>query len=109
MSDVQPSPQRSAIMRAIRSKDTAPELTVRRALFKLGYRYRLHLGNLPGAPDIVFTKRRKVIFVHGCFWHQHQGCRHGHTPSSNKSYWENKLTRNSKRDANALTALAKGG
>ena len=86
-------------MRKIRSKDTAPELVVRRLLYRLGYRYRLHGNKLPGRPDIVFYGRRKVVFVHGCFWHQHSGCREGRTPSSRPEYWEPKLRRNRERDA----------
>jgi DNA mismatch endonuclease (patch repair protein) len=90
-SNISPSPQRSENMRAIKGKDTAPELAVRHLLFKLGYRYRLHVRNLPGVPDIVFKGRRKIIFVHGCFWHQHTGCREGRLPRSNEGYWKPKL------------------
>jgi len=86
-------------MRNIRSKNTAPELILRRLLYALGYRYRLHSHNLPGRPDIVFQSRRKVIFVHGCFWHQHSACREGRIPSSRIEYWEPKLLRNKERDA----------
>lgn len=96
-------------MRAIRSKDTAPEMVVRRLLHGMGYRYRLHRRDLPGKPDIVFGSRRKAIFVHGCFWHQHSGCREGRPPRSNAEYWEPKLARNRTRDEEHLQALTKLG
>lgn len=86
-------------MRAIRSTNMTPEMVVRRATFALGYRYRLHRKDLPGKPDLAFIGRRKAIFVHGCFWHQHQNCRHGRRPQSNSDYWEPKLARNVERDA----------
>jgi DNA mismatch endonuclease, patch repair protein len=85
-------------MRHIRSQDTVPELAVRRLLRELGYGYRLHWKRLPGNPDLVFAGRRKVIFVHGCFWHQHVGCRIAHRPRSNTGYWLKKLERNKNRD-----------
>lgn len=97
--------RRSANMRQIRSKDTAPELLLRQMLHRLGYRFRLHRKGLPGKPDIVFPARRKVIFVHGCFWHQHPGCREGRVPGSRREYWEPKLTRNQQRDDAAQVAL----
>lgn len=98
---------RSRIMRAIRSKDTKPELIVRRLAHKLGYRFRLHHSGLPGKPDLVFVSRRKAIFVHGCFWHSHQDrrCRNGQQPASNKSYWLPKLARTRQRDKAAITEL----
>jgi DNA mismatch endonuclease, patch repair protein len=101
------SPQiRSRIMRAIRSKDMKPELTVRRLVYRMGYRYRLHNHALPGRPDMVFSGRRKVIFVHGCFWHQHGvGCKLAHVPRSNLTYWQPKLERNKVRDAANCEAL----
>lgn len=92
-------------MSRIRSKDTLPELQVRQVLHKLGYRYRLHLTGLPGSPDIVFKGRRKVIFVHGCFWHQHEGCKVSHIPKSNSLFWQEKLERNRKRDTANQQAL----
>jgi len=101
--------RRSENMRRIRSADMKPEMTVRRLVHALGYRYRLHVKNLPGKPDLVFTRRRKVIFVHGCFWHQQPGCREGRPPGSNASYWGPKLLRNMERDAAALTALGAAG
>jgi DNA mismatch endonuclease (patch repair protein) len=91
--------QRSENMRRILNKDTIPELAVRRLIHGLGYRFRLHRKDLPGRPDLVFSGRRKVIFVHGCFWHQHPGCREGRIPGSRLDYWEPKLRRNQLRDA----------
>ena len=105
MTDKLSPPRRSANMSKIRSKNSVPELAVRRLAFKLGFRYRLHATNLPSKPDLVFAGRRKVIFVHGCFWHQHQGCREGRVPGSNTRYWAPKLQRNVTRDADAQAAL----
>lgn len=85
-------------MRAIRSKDMKPEMVVRRAAFAQGYRYRLHRKDLPGKPDLAFIGRRKAIFVHGCFWHQHPNCPEGRPPRSNTDYWGPKLARNVERD-----------
>lgn len=85
-------------MSRIRSVDTAPEMLVRRLLHRLGYRFRLHRKNLPGKPDIVFVSRKKAIFVHGCFWHQHPDCREGRLPGSREEYWRPKLLRNVERD-----------
>jgi DNA mismatch endonuclease (patch repair protein) len=96
-------------MRAIRSKNTRPEMVVRRAAYALGYRYRLHRRDLPGKPDLAFIGRRKAIVVHGCFWHQHDGCREGRPPASNSGYWGPKLERNRIRDAKALCALKEAG
>jgi DNA mismatch endonuclease, patch repair protein len=95
---------RSEIMAAIRSKDTEPELIVRRIVHAMGYRYRLHRSDLPGKPDLVFAGRRKIIFVHGCFWHQH-GCAYSHIPKSNVAYWAPKLKRNHARDLEHLRKL----
>jgi DNA mismatch endonuclease (patch repair protein) len=95
-------------MRAIRSKGMKPELAVRRLVHSLGYRYRLHRTDLPGTPDLVFVSHRKVIFVHGCFWHAHR-CRHAHFPKSNVDYWKRKLQGNRKRDAKNLKALTAQG
>lgn len=85
-------------MRAIRSCDTSPEIAARKLIYGLGYRYRLQLRDLPGKPDLVFLRRRKVIFVHGCFWHRH-GCSLVRLPKSNTSYWHPKLERTVERDA----------
>jgi len=102
---------RSRIMRAIRSKDTKPELTVRRYLFNAGYRYRLHSKFLPGKPDLVFRRRRKIVLVHGCFWHQHpsERCPIVGVPASNKKYWGPKMKRNYTRDKANLAALKELG
>ncbi len=95
-------------MRAIRSKNMQPELTVRRLVHSLGYRFRLHQTNLAGKPDLVFAKRNKVIFVHGCFWHSHN-CEKAHVPRSNKEYWRVKLSRNRQRDKKNLKGLRSAG
>ncbi|MDO6670394.1 very short patch repair endonuclease, partial [Paracoccus sp. 1_MG-2023] len=89
---------------SVKQKDTTPELVVRRLLHGAGYRYRLHRKDLPGRPDIVFGKRRKVIFVHGCFWHAH-GCSKGQAPKSKLDYWGPKLAQNVERDARNLRDL----
>jgi DNA mismatch endonuclease, patch repair protein len=99
------SAARSRIMRSIRKKDTKAELTVRRAVHALGYRFRLHRRDLPGSPDLVLPRHRKVIFVHGCFWHQHPGCRKATVPRVRVNYWGPKLERNVARDARALADL----
>src|SRR5580698_10228568 len=103
------SEQRSANMRQIRSENTAPELLLRKMLHRLGYRFRVHRKDLPGKPDLVFPSRRKVIFVHGCFWHQHPQCREGRVPGSRVEYWGPKLRRNQERDAAAQAALKEQG
>lgn len=100
---------RSENMRRIRSKDTMPEMAVRRLVHGMGYRYRLHRRDIPGKPDLAFPGRRKVIFIHGCFWHQHPGCREGRPPKSNTAYWLPKLERNQMRDKAALEKLAASG
>jgi DNA mismatch endonuclease (patch repair protein) len=91
-------------MSSVGTKDTGPELLLRRMLHKAGYRYRLHPKKLPGRPDIVFPARRKVIFVHGCFWHSH-GCSKGQPPKSRSEYWKPKLEANRQRDALRLRQL----
>lgn len=101
-------PIRSALMAAIRSKDTRPELVVRRLAHAMGFRYRLHDRRLPGKPDMTFPAKRKIIFVHGCFWHQH-GCAASHLPRTNESYWLPKLERNQERDIEHLAALRLAG
>ena len=97
---------RSRMMRSIRKTDTRPELVVRRLVRELGVRYRLHGKDLPGSPDIVFRRRQKAIFVHGCFWHQHKGCHLAKRPFARPEYWLPKLARNQERDRSALMALA---
>ncbi|MFM2466671.1 very short patch repair endonuclease [Paraburkholderia sp. RL17-368-BIF-A] len=101
--------QRRKTMQRVRAADTAPELRVRRLLFGLGYRYRLHVKDLPGRPDIVFRGRRKVIFVHGCFWHRHAGCKDASMPASKLAYWRPKFERTVARDADAIAKLAGDG
>ena len=86
-------------MRGNRGKDTKPELAVRSMLHRDGYRFRTHGRGLPGTPDVVFTARRKVVCVHGCFWHAHPGCRHATVPKTRANYWIPKLARNRERDA----------
>lgn len=100
---------RSDIMRAVKGKDTKPELLVRRLLHSLGYRYRLHGKNLPGKPDIVFPGRKKVIFVHGCFWHGHKCKRGNRTPKTNVDYWVKKISNNKKRDSQHKRQLRNAG
>ncbi len=101
--------QRSRTMRAVKGRDTAPELFVRRLLYSQSFRYRLHGCNLPGKPDIVFPGRRKIIFVHGCFWHAHT-CTHGaRKPKANSAYWLAKLEKNRKRDTEILRLLTASG
>ena len=103
--------RRSANMARIKSKNSKPEMIVRRLAHKLGYRYRLHDKNLPGKPDLVFAKHRAVIFVHGCFWHQHPepSCRDAVLPKSRLDYWLPKLERNQKRDAENIAELEEQG
>lgn len=109
MADTISKERRSENMRRILSKGTKPEMAVRKLVHALGYRYRLHKKDLPGTPDLVFSPRRKVIFVHGCYWHQHQGCRIGRPPASNTAYWVTKLARNVERDTAAINALTAAG
>jgi len=96
--------QRSKLMARVRAKNTIPELIVRRLVFSLGYRYRLHLSGLPGKPDLVFASRRKIIFVHGCFWHGHT-CKRGVRPTTNMDFWNAKLQRNRERDSENIRTL----
>lgn len=106
MVDIFSKSKRSEIMRRIRGKHTNPELIVRRLAFSMGYRYRLHSKKLPGTPDLVFPKLRKVIFVHGCFWHGHQRCsRKRKPPKTNVLFWQNKIKKNKKRDNSNVKKL----
>lgn len=100
--------RRSANMAKIKSKGMKPEMLVRRLTHRLGYRFRLHCADLPGKPDMVFTRRKKVVFVHGCFWHRHESdtCKRSHAPRSNSEYWLAKLDRNVERDIAVRNALA---
>ena len=109
MVDTVSTEERSRIMSRIRSMDTKPEMAVRRILHGLGYRYRLHRSDLPGRPDLTFPSRRKVIFVNGCFWHNHQGCEMARIPSSNRDYWQTKFEKNRSRDKRNLALLKRVG
>ena len=100
--------ERSALMSRIRGKNTKPELAVRRALHALGYRYRIHVRGLPGRPDLVFSRRKTAVFVHGCFWHQH-GCKKTSTPKSRQEYWTGKFAANIERDKRNAEKLAAEG
>lgn len=100
---------RSEHMRHIRGRDTRPEIRVRQMLHRMGYRFRLHRHDLPGSPDIVLPRLKTAIFVHGCFWHQHPGCRLARLPKSRLDYWLPKLKRNAMRDAAALIGTDKIG
>lgn len=104
-----PRSERSEIMSRVRGKDTRPEMLVRRFVHAEGYRYRLHDRRLTGCPDLVFKSRRKVIFVHGCFWHRHDKCALARMPKSRLDFWEPKLTANKERDARNKKLLAKEG
>lgn len=99
MTDTVDPEKRSSIMRAVRGKDTAPELRVRKWLHRRGFRFRLHDEKLPGRPDIVLPRRKVAIFVHGCFWHRHEGCRKAAMPKSRREYWAEKFAANVERDA----------
>ena len=100
---------RSRIMARVKSKGMKPEMAVRRLLHGLGYRYRLHRPDLPGKPDLAFPSRRKVVFVNGCFWHNHAGCPRVRIPATNREYWVAKLERNQARDERNLALLAEQG
>ena len=100
---------RSHRMSLVRSKDTRPEMHVRRLVYSLGHRYRLHAKDLPGKPDLVFRSRRQVIFVHGCFWHRHRGCVRTRLPKSKLAFWQPKLEANRKRDIQTKRRLTRMG
>jgi DNA mismatch endonuclease, patch repair protein len=103
------SVQRSTQMGRVRSKDTGPELAIRSLVHRLGYRYRLHRKALPGTPDLVFPKRRKLIFIHGCFWHRHESCVLARLPKSRPDFWLPKLEGNKTRDVRNMDLLVKMG
>jgi DNA mismatch endonuclease (patch repair protein) len=105
MTDVFTPEKRSAVMRRVKSTDTAPEMTVRKALRKLGVGYRLHRADLPGKPDIAMPGRKLVLNIHGCFWHGHDCARGARMPKANRPYWEAKIARNRARDAEHRTAI----
>lgn len=109
MADHLSQDMRSWNMSRIRSKNTKPERKVRSLLHHMGYRFRLHRTDLPGKPDIVLPKHKTAIFVHGCFWHRHDGCSRCTTPGTNKDYWVNKFERNIKNDYKAQVTLKKLG
>ena len=96
-------------MRAVKGRDTKPEIALRKALFKKGFRYRLNVAGMPGKPDLVFPKHNAVIFVHGCFWHGHDCARGRRKPKTNAAYWRAKIARNVKRDHEAIDALQRDG
>ncbi|UYK83210.1 DNA mismatch endonuclease Vsr [Xanthomonas sacchari] len=101
--------ERSERMSRIRGKDTKPELTLRKALHRLGLRYRLHGARLPGKPDLVFPRYKTVVFVHGCFWHRHAGCSIATTPKSNTAFWLEKFGKNTDRDKRVMAQLEEQG
>ena len=105
MTDIVNSASRSRMMSGIRGKNTKPELLLRKALTSLGYRYRLHRKDLPGAPDVVMPARKVAIFAHGCFWHMHLGCRFATLPTTRPEFWSAKLRGNVERDQKAMEAL----
>jgi DNA mismatch endonuclease, patch repair protein len=107
--DIVDRARRSAMMAKIRGKDTKPELRVRQVAHALGFRFRLHRRALPGSPDLVFPRMKKVILVHGCYWHRHEGCRYAYSPKSNIAFWQKKFRQNHERDLRALSNLAEQG
>lgn len=109
MTDVYDAAKRSAVMRRVKGRNTTPEMKVRKALTRLGARYRLHRKDLPGNPDIVMPGRRLAIFVHGCFWHGHDCARGARVPKQNREYWVTKVGRNVARDGRSAEALAAQG
>lgn len=107
--DILTPEQRSSMMSRIRGRHTRPERAVRHTAHALGYRYRLHRRDLPGSPDLVFPGRDKVVFVHGCYWHRHRGCRLAYVPKSNIAFWTAKFARNVDRDRQAEAQLRDAG
>lgn len=105
MADTVTSEVRSKIMSRVRNKDSKAEVTLRKALHARGFRYRVNRRGLPGTPDLVFPRFAAVLFVHGCFWHRHEGCRRATTPSSNRDFWTDKFDRNMERDARKIAEL----
>lgn len=105
MADVVDPATRSRMMSGIRGRDTLPEMTLRRALHRAGFRFRLHAAQLPGRPDLVLPKRRAAVLVHGCFWHRHPGCRYATTPATRPAFWKSKFEGNVERDARNHAAL----
>ncbi len=109
MTDHVDSAKRSTMMAAVHAKDTEPEMVVRKIVHSMGYRYRLHVKELPGKPDLVFSRRRKIIFVHGCFWHRHEACTRASMPKTRVSFWQSKFDANIARDEIVLRSLKKDG
>jgi DNA mismatch endonuclease (patch repair protein) len=109
MADVFSPSKRSEVMRQVRSKDTTPEIVVRSFAHRLGYRFRLHRTDLPGSPDLVFPRLKRVVFVNGCFWHGHNCARGARIPKTNRDYWVTKIRRNCERDKASYRKLRKAG
>lgn len=109
MTDIVDSQTRSRMMAGIRSKDTKPELALRRSLHALGFRYRLHAKGIPGRPDLVLPRFNAVIFVHGCFWHRHSGCRYASVPTTRSEFWASKFAANMTRDTLVRLDLREAG
>ena len=107
--DIYSREKRSDIMSRVKATDTSPELTVRRMLYNLGYRFRVHRNDLPGKPDIVLPKYKAAIFVHGCFWHHHRGCKKSKLPETNANFWRKKILDNVSRDKRTTRELRKKG
>ncbi|WP_198118969.1 very short patch repair endonuclease [Massilia rhizosphaerae] len=101
--------RRSWLMSQVKAKNTKPEIAVRKLIYASGFRYRLHVDNLPGKPDIVFHGRKKIIFVHGCFWHGHTGCKYARLPKQRVEFWSQKIGRNRERDSKTIGELEKKG
>lgn len=104
MADTVDKKTRARMMASVKNKNTSPELNIRKALFAKGIRYRLHDRKLPGTPDLIFPKYKAVIFIHGCFWHNHN-CKHGRLPTTNRAFWEHKLLGNARRDLQIIDKL----
>ena len=109
MIDVVDQATRSRMMAGIRGRDTRPEMTLRRTLHAAGFRFRLHIRDLPGTPDLVLPRFRSVLFVHGCFWHRHPGCRHSTTPATRPEFWASKFDANERRDRRNTERLLNAG
>jgi DNA mismatch endonuclease (patch repair protein) len=109
MTDHVSAEKRSDMMRQVRRTGSSAELAVRKIVWALGYRYRLNVRSLPGSPDLAFTRRRKAIFVHGCFWHGHLSCRKARLPKTNSDYWKQKVLGNTARDSRVQAELASAG
>lgn len=105
MADVFDPEKRSWIMSRVKNRNTKPEIAVRSMIHRMGYRFRLHSPKLPGHPDIVLPRHRKAVFVHGCFWHGHQGCARGKRPATNRRFWNQKISATRERDRQALADL----